>query len=104
MGIDGSIRLNGFFKCPCGKLHTHGGLNRSSLCPECSRELWPVAMADNTPLTPGEFHRRLGVTPETDRLIEALAGVWSRKNREPRTACPYCSFEFTELERLVHTC
>jgi hypothetical protein len=36
--------LKGFFKCPCGKIHTHGGLSPSSVCPQCGRELYTLAL------------------------------------------------------------
>lgn len=46
--------LNGFFKCPCGKIHTHGGLTPSSVCPQCGRELYTLALTGNQSVTPRE--------------------------------------------------
>lgn len=50
------MRLNGFFTCPCGKLHTHGGVTAISRCPTCGRDLWEIAVVGNRPTSPREFH------------------------------------------------
>lgn len=37
--------LQGFFRCPCGKLHSYGGVSVISQCPECGRCLECVMVA-----------------------------------------------------------
>jgi hypothetical protein len=34
--------LTGFFRCPCGKVHTRGGVSYNSLC-TCGRNLYNLA-------------------------------------------------------------
>lgn len=61
------MKLNGFFTCPCGKLHTHGGITATSRCPHCGRDLWAIAVTGNLSLAPREFHNIMELAQQIAR-------------------------------------
>ena len=34
------MRINGFMRCVCGKIHSIGGLSLTSKCPNCLSDLY----------------------------------------------------------------
>ena len=83
------MQISGFFRCPCGKLHAVAGLWFGSQCPECRRDLMMVREGMSKPLPP--------------RVVTSMS-YWVQREREPREACPNCSFEVPKGTLGEHVC
>lgn len=97
------MRLQGFFHCPCGKLHTYSCIGHNTRCPQCGRALYLVAIQPDGPLTVRETMTRLGA-PRVGEAIEGFLQAHRERESAPRLACGVCQFEYTQGNPQRHSC